>query len=275
MATLVCRDKTLHLSRTAVMGIINLTPDSFVPASRQTADTAVAAALHMAAQGAAVLDIGACSTRPGSTAVPPEEELRRLLPALTAIRRAVELPLSVDTTCPQTAKAALEAGADILNDVSGSLDSPLFELAAASGAALVVMHAGGGADDRALDDALPAVRRFFEAALQRAQAVGLPLQRLCLDPGIGFGKSLQGDRQLIANLPELLHGLPDVAVLVGASRKRVTAAEGDTAADRLEATLALHSLAQWGGAHLLRVHDVGEAVRAARAVDALRCAKKS
>lgn len=265
MATLICRDKILPLSHTAIMGIINLTPDSFVAQSRHTTvAAAVDTAVQMQQQGAAILDLGACSTRPGNTSVSVQTELQRLLPSLQAVRAAVSLPLSVDTFRPQVAEQALQTGADILNDVSGDLSSPLFELAAESGAALIVMHAGGGADDRALDDAIPSVRRFFEQALNRAAQVGLPLQQLCLDPGIGFGKSLQGDVQLIRHLPQLLSGLPDVAVLVGASRKRVAAAVGT---DLLAATLALHTEAQKGGAHILRVHDVEAAVCAARTVD--------
>lgn len=268
MAVLLCRDKTLSLSQTAIMGIVNVTPDSFFDGGKYLDPQAAAAhAVHLLQQGAHLLDIGACSTRPGSTPIAPQQEAERLLPALRLIRPLTDKPLSVDTTHPLVAQAALEAGADILNDVSGNLASPLFEWAAQSGAALIVMHAGGGSDDRRLDDALPAVRAFFEQALQRAAAVGLPFQRLCLDPGIGFGKSLQGDLQLIRCLPELLQGLPDIAVLVGASRKRVTALHGDTPALRLENTLVLHTQAQKGGARILRVHDVAQAVQTARRVD--------
>ena len=173
---------------------------------------------------------------------------------------------------------AMEEGADILNDVSGGIDNGMAEVAAATGAGLIMMHAGGGADDTGDGgDPVEQVAAFFHRALCCARQAGLPEARVCLDPGVGFGKGRTGDGELVARLPRLIREFPHCAVLVGASRKRVTAAfstaEGETPPpfdQRLGGTVAIHSIAQWNGAHILRVHDVAPAVQAARLVDALR-----
>lgn len=172
------------------------------------------------------------------------------------------------------AEAALERGAAIINDVSGSLENGMPALAAGYGAGLVMMHAGGGADDRAEVDAIAVVRRYFRQALETADRAGLPLACVCLDPGIGFGKSGRGDLQLAGRLRDTTAGLPDVAILVGASRKRVVGAccGNPPPAERLAGTLAIHTAAQLQGARVLRVHDVKEAVQAARVTDAVLAA---
>lgn len=269
------RSGRLSLNSTVVMGILNVTPDSFSDGGRYASpEKALEHALEMQAQGAGILDVGAQSTRPGHVPVSPEEEWARLEPVLDRLRGRIRIPISVDTYYPAVAKAALVSGADILNDVSGDLHNGMMELAAETGAGLVVMHAGGGADDvgAAGADVVETVRRFFEEALARAAEVGLDRNRICLDPGIGFGKTREGDRRLVSSLPRLMLDLPDAAVLVGASRKRVV---GDCAGkpvplgERLPGTLAFHSIAQWNGARILRVHDVAEAVRAAAVVDEL------
>lgn len=265
-----CRDKTLCLCQTAVCGILNVTPDSFWKDSRTfSVESALQKAAQMEKDGAALLDIGAQSTRPGCGELSAAQEQERLLPVLIALREQTALPLSVDTLHPETARSALENGADIINDVSGTLSAEMLSAVAAYGAGLVCMHAGGGADDRQTDEALPNVRLFFEDALEKTARAGIPVSHLCLDPGVGFGKSLHGDRQLLRELPALLNGLPPTAVMVGASRKRVTDTGNIGVEQRLPATLALHTAAQLGGATVLRVHDVKEAVLAARAVDLL------
>lgn len=263
---------------TVVMGILNVTPDSFSDGGRyfqpqQAADRA----RQMADEGAGMIDIGAQSTRPGHVPVSAGEEWRRLEPALRAVRAAVSLPLSVDTYYPEVARASMEIGADVINDVSGSEENDMAGVAAQTGAGLILMHAGGGADDDGRgENAAEAVRAYFLRAIKMAERAGLPLSRICLDPGIGFGKGRKGDLLLTARLPELLQGLPEVAVLFGASRKRVTAAfstaeGGDPVPfdQRLGGTIAIHTAAQLGGAHILRVHDVAPAVQAARLIDAL------
>lgn len=271
------RGGSLDLSHhTHIMGILNVTPDSFSDGGRYTTlQAAVERALAIEAEGADILDIGAQSTRPGYTPISAEEEWARLAPVLEALRGRVHIPLSIDTFYPQVACRALDAGAHILNDVSGSLENGMPEVAARYGAGLVMMHAGGGADDESAADAVPAVRRYFETALHTAEKAGLSRKAVCLDPGIGFGKGRAGDAELIARLPALFSGLPDIAVLVGASRKRVVGmwCGNPPFGERLPGTLAVHTLAQWNGAHILRVHDVAEAVQAARVTDALRACR--
>lgn len=268
------RSGILPLDRTVVMGILNVTPDSFSDGGRFNApDKALEHALEMAEQGAGILDVGGQSTRPGHTAISPEEEWHRLEPVLKAVRPRMEIPISIDTYYKEVARRSLEYGADIINDVSGSMENGMPELAARYGAGLVMMHGGGGSDDRPQDlDAVAEVRRYFIQALELAERAGLSRDQICLDPGIGFGKSLDGDRQLAARLPELLRGLPEVAVLVGASRKRVVGAAGTSPVpfeERLPGTLAIHTVAQWNGARILRVHDVKAAVQAAALTDTL------
>lgn len=260
--------------RAAVMGILNVTPDSFSDGGRYFGtEEALRRAREIEQEGADILDIGAQSTRPGHTPVSAGEEWARLQPILEGLRGRVGIPLSIDTYYPTVAEQALAAGAAIINDVSGGLENGMIAVAARYDAALVMMHAGGGADDTGCGEALVAVRAFFDRALDQAVSGGLALEQVCLDPGIGFGKDRQGDLQLVARLPALLEDLPDVAVLVGASRKRVIAAccpDAPSPAERGAGTLALHTVAQWNGAHILRVHDVKAAAQAVRVTAALR-----
>ena len=263
-------DLTQH---THIMGILNITPDSFSDGGRyDTVEAAVERALAIQAEGADVLDIGAQSTRPGHIPVTAEEEWSRLRPVLEVLSGRVTIPVSIDTYYPEVAARALEAGAHIINDVSGSLQNGMPGVAARYGAGLVMMHAGGGADDEGGADAAGAVRAYFLEALEAAEQAGLAREAVCLDPGIGFGKPRLGDVQLIAQLPQVLAGLPETAVLVGASRKRVGGmwCGNPPFEERLPGTLAIHTLAQWNGAHILRVHDVAPAVQAARVADACR-----
>jgi dihydropteroate synthase len=249
------------------MGILNVTPDSFSDGGAYFAPgAAVARALQIQEEGAGILDIGAQSTRPGHSPVPPEEELRRLLPVLRALRGKIGIPISIDTHSPQVARAALALGAAIINDVSGAAAGEMAQAVLEYGAGWVLMHNGGGADaaPRYAPDAVTAVRAALEDLVGQAMAYGLRRSQLCIDPGIGFGKSREDDLELLASLPLLK--LPDVACLVGASRKRVIshAAGGEAGDDRLAGTIAAHTVAQLGGADILRAHDVKEAVRAAR-----------
>lgn len=260
--------------KTYIMGILNITPDSFSDGGRYNEPSAaVAHALEMEGEGADIIDIGAQSTRPGHVPITAEQEWQRLRPVLEGLRNYTRLPLSVDTYYPQVATLALDAGASIINDVSGSMENGMPELAAKTGAGLIMMHSGGGSDDSGQGaDALQTVGIYFESALKKAAAVGLPVGQICLDPGIGFGKGRQGDLDLIAHLPLLTAGLPKTALLVGASRKRVISSccEGrPPAGDRLAGTIAIHTIAALNGAHILRVHDVAAAVQAAEVTDAV------
>ncbi len=269
------REGRLSLNKTIVMGILNVTPDSFSDGGRYISpEKALERAIQIQEQGAGILDIGAQSTRPGHVPVSPEEEKTRLLPVLRLLKGRIHIPISVDTFYPAVAEVAIQEGVSILNDVSGHLDNGMMELAAGAGAGLILMHAGDGADDTgdAKEDVVRTVRLFFETALNRADRVGLDRRRICLDPGIGFGKTREGDRRLVSHLRRTMDGLPEVALLVGASRKRVVGECWEKEvplADRLAGTLAIHSIAQWNGARILRAHDVAASVRAAAVVDAL------
>ena len=257
-----------------VMGVLNCTPDSFYPASRQSGlAAALEAARAMIAAGARILDVGGESTRPGSDPVPAGEEIRRVVPVLEAIRRESEVLLSVDTRKPEVAEAALAAGADILNDISalrsermsaGATGEGLAALAARHAVPLILMHMRGEPKTMQVEphyhDVVSEVLAELAEAVAFATAAGV--ERLIVDPGIGFGKRLQDNLCLLKNLPAL-RGL-GCPVLVGLSRKSfLGAVTGAPVEERLAATVAGNTLAILGGAHILRVHDVREAVQAA------------
>lgn len=268
MAVWKYRGGALNLEgRTAVMGILNLTPDSFSDGGNySTVQKAVERAVQIEKEGATLLDIGGQSTRPGYTPVSAEEEWQRLEPVLKALKGRVSLPISIDTYYPQVAEKALEMGAAIINDVSNSRENGMAGLCARHGAGLVMMHNDAG------HNTPRQVNAYFKEALKMAGQAGLPADYVCLDPGIGFDKDRQEDVRLIASLPLVMEGLPDVALLVGASRKRVVGAfcGNPPFSQRLPGTLAVHTAAQLGGAHILRVHDVAPAVQAAAVTDAIR-----
>lgn len=274
------RGGRLALDAPCVMGILNVTPDSFSDGGRfDSPERAAARARDMTAAGAAVLDIGAQSTRPGAARLSDEEEWARLEPCLRAVRAATDRPLSIDTFYPTVAARALQAGAQIINDVSGSESNGMMAVAASYGAGLVCMRTGAPESRDAADEAVVAdACAYFARALELAQTAGLPREALCLDVGIGFGSSPQGDLSLVACLPQIAAACPDVAILVGASRKRVIseAAGGVPVEARMAGTVALHTVALWNGAHIVRAHDVAEAVQAARVTGALqRAAQKN
>ena len=254
----------LPLNRTYVMGILNVTPDSFSDGGRYLdPDAAVARALEMQAQGADIIDIGGQSTRPGYEAILPQEEWARISQVLPAVVQATGLPVSVDTFYPWVAQRALEAGASFLNDVKG-FGPEMLQVAAGSQCGCVVMDPGttGG-------DICVRVREFFLDRLQQARAMGIDPARLCFDPGIGFGKTMEENLELLAGVDRTK--VEGCAFLMAASRKRVTGmvCGNPPFEERLPATLAAHTAAVLGGADILRVHDVKEAVQAARMADAL------
>jgi dihydropteroate synthase len=258
--------------RTYVMGIVNVTPDSFsgdglLAAGSDRVAAAVELGRRMAADGADLLDVGGESTRPGHVAVAVDEELARVVPVIAALRAALPgLPLSVDTTKPQVAVAALDAGADLLNDVWGvGTDDALARLAAQRDVPLVVMHNRAEPHYR---DLIPEVIADLGAAVERAVGFGVPRGHLIVDPGFGFGKTPEQNLALIRDLAALrVLGCP---ILLGTSRKSTLGRVLDLPVeDRLEATLATTALGIAGGADLLRVHDVRANVRAARISDAI------
>lgn len=250
--------------KTYIMGVINLTPDSFFAASRTEPAAAAERAAELVRQGADVLDLGAQSTAPNSTPITAEQEAERLLEPLRAIRQAVDVPLSVDTFYPEVARLAAENGADILNDVSGSAGDAFAAVAAENGCGWIVMHTGGCSSREAADyphGVVADINSFFERAYAAATAAGLSPERLCFDPGIGFGKTRQDDLTVIRRFAELnTFGCAKLAAL---SRKRVTALCGDT----LCGTLIADTACILGGADLLRVHDVAQAKAGAAMAD--------
>lgn len=257
-----------------VMGIVNCTPDSFFPGSRATGvQDAWERALAMEAAGAAIVDLGGESTRPGSDYVSEAEELERVLPVVEALRRRSGLPISVDTRKAEVARRALEAGADIVNDVSALEDDPAMAgLAAASGAALVLMHKSGEPKTMqsapAYADVVAEVRAYLLGRAREAEAAGVPRDGIVLDPGFGFGKRYEDNLDLLSHLAEITDaGYP---VLVGLSRKSFLGkATGRGVGERLAATLAAQTAAMLSGAAIVRAHDVAEALDAARLVGAL------
>jgi dihydropteroate synthase len=273
-------------ARAAVMGIVNVTPDSFSDGGRfLDPDAAVAHGIELAGQGADVLDVGGESTRPGAAPVPADEELRRVIPVVERLAATTRVPVSVDTTKATVARAALDAGATVVNDVSaGQLDPDILGVAAEAGAGCVVMHMQGEprtmqADPR-YDDVVAQVGGFLADRVGAARAAGVAEGAIAADPGIGFGKTVEHNLRLLAGLPALIERVR-VPVMVGASRKtfvgKVLAragASGDLPVDqREEGTLATVVWAVERGASIVRVHDALPAVRAIRLLDALRTAE--
>lgn len=253
------------MNRPLVMGIVNLTPDSFSDGGQHLdPDAALAHARRLIAEGADILDIGAESTRPGAAPVPQQVELERLLPLIEAIRRESPIPISVDTMKPAVARNAINAGADIWNDVTAldySADSPY--AAAEMGCEIVLMHMRGEPrtmqEDPRYDDVVGEVEEFLIDRAEMAQVTGVDPDKIWIDPGIGFGKTAAHNYALIAALPRLCsHGYK---VLLGASRKRFIAPDL-TPEQRLPGSLAV---AVWGaqaGVSAVRVHDVAATVQA-------------
>jgi dihydropteroate synthase len=264
----------LHLGdRTLVMAVVNVTPDSFAETNPSVdPQRALDVAQEAEAQGADILDIGAESTRPGSQAVDEEEELRRILPALRAIAARTTLPISIDTTKAPVARAALDAGAAIVNDISGlRYDPGLGQVVARSGAALVLMHTRGTPREMyaeaSYEDVTVEVRRELAESLAAAARAGVPPDATIVDPGLGFAKRAEHSFEALARLPAFA-GL-DRPILVGASRKSfLTKALGDVPpASRDWGTAAAVAAAVLGGAHIVRVHAVGPMVQVVRVAD--------
>jgi len=260
--------------RTWIMGVINITPDSFSDGGLYLDEgRAVAHGLEMAADGADIIDIGGESTRPGSAAVEVEDEKRRILPVLRRLRRQTDVLISVDTTKAAVAEAAFAEGADILNDITAlRFDPAVAASAKAAGAAVILMHMQGTPQtmqlDPRYDDVVGEVRAFLEERLAAAEAAGLGRDRLAIDPGIGFGKTVEHNLTLLDGLDALSDlGRP---VCVGVSRKAFIGKILDLPVDeRLEGTIAAAVLAAARGAHILRVHDVRAVKRAAAIADAV------
>lgn len=254
-------------TKTYVMGILNLSPDSFSgDGLRPDIDSAVARAREIEAQGADILDIGGQSTRPGHEPIGPQEELDRVVQPLQAIAGAVDIPISIDTSRSPVAEAALDAGASMINDVRGlTADPDLGSLAAERGAYLVIMH-----DIQIVDQSrmMSQIIRELTVRIDDALARGIAWDRIIIDPGFGFGKQTAMNLELLRRLDELrVLGLP---ILSGTSRKRtIGQVLGLEADERVEGTAATVAVAIANGADIVRIHDVREMVRVARMTDAI------
>ena len=250
----------LDLSRTAIMGILNITPDSFSDGGIFLArDAAVAHALTMVEEGADIIDVGGESTRPGARVVSVQEELDRVIPVIEAIARAVPLPVSIDTSKPEVMRAAVAAGAGFINDVRALRESGAVETAAALHVPVCLMHMQGEPRSMqhhpAYTDVAVEVRDFLHTRIEACVAAGIPRQRLVIDPGFGFGKTVEHNLELLRRLGELRAlGSP---ILAGLSRKSMIGALlGLPVTQRLQASVALALIAVQNGAKILRVHDV-------------------
>lgn len=260
----------------AIMGVLNVTPDSFSDGGLYLdVEAAVEHALVMAKAGAAIIDLGGESTRPGAERVPEHEQIRRIRPVIEALRRQCDILISVDTTRAAVAEAAIDAGADIVNDVSGLREDPAMAgLCARTGAGVVVMHMQGEPRTMqtapAYGDVVAEVRAFFVAQMDLAVAAGIDPAALVYDPGIGFGKRRDHNLALIRGTDELAPA-PGRPILLGVSRKSFIAnvLDSEALADRAWPTVALTALGREKGARLFRVHDVQPNVQALKMIEAV------
>jgi dihydropteroate synthase len=253
---------SLDLSGGVVMGIVNCNEDSFYPPSRALGEAAVERALRLVSEGAGIIDLGAESSRPGASYISADEELERLVPVVEGIRKRSAVPISVDTRKGVVARAVLDAGADIINDISALEDDPdMGRICAERKAAVVLMHKKGVPrdmqDDPRYGDPAAEVENYLVEAAARAEAQGICGDRIVLDPGIGFGKSPEDNVRILNRLAEICsRGYP---VLVGLSRKTfIGELTGRTAEERLAGTLGASAFCFMRGASIFRVHDVRE-----------------
>jgi dihydropteroate synthase len=263
-----CAGRILKLDRPRIMGIVNVTPDSFSDGGRHdTVDAAVAHGLRLASEGADLLDVGGESTRPGADEVSLQDELARVLPVIERLARETGLPISVDTSKPEVMRAAVAAGAGMINDVQALRRDGALEAAAELGVPVVLMHMlgepRGMQEDPRYDDVVADVHRFLAERVFACEMAGLRKKQLIVDPGFGFGKTLDHNLRLLRQLSRFTDlGVP---VLAGLSRKRslgdITGREVD---ERVFASVAAAVLAAEGGARIIRVHDVAATVDAVK-----------
>ena len=269
---LQCGRHALDLDAPVVMGILNVTPDSFSDGGRYCRlPDAVARAEELVAEGAAIVDVGGESTRPGAGPVALDEELRRVIPVIERLAGSLPVPISVDTRKPGVMRAAIAAGASMVNDVTALGEPGALDAVADSGVAACLMHMQG--EPRTMQrepryaDVLFEVRDFLRGRVARCIEAGIPVSRLVVDPGFGFGKTLAHNLELLRRLPEIAAVGPPV--LAGLSRKSLVGQlTGRGSGNRLGGSVALALLAAQGGARILRVHDVAPTVDALRIVAA-------
>jgi dihydropteroate synthase len=264
--------------RTLVMGVLNVTPDSFSDGGQFfSLERAVAQARQMIDEGADIIDLGGESTRPGSEFVSEEEELRRVIPVIERLAAKESVPLSIDTTKSIVARAALEAGAEIVNDISGlRFDPALADEVAKAKAGLVLMHSRGTPKDMQqlppVEDILTEVISGLCESVAVAEEHGVARESIAIDPGIGFGKTVEQNLELIAKLDQIARMFHDLPLTIGTSRKSFIGKllGGAPADERLYGTIASTVASVLNGAHIVRVHDVKATVEAVRIVDAVQ-----
>jgi len=267
-----CGTKTLDLTRPAVMGVLNVTPDSFSDGGQHSSvATAIEHGLRMVEEGAAIIDVGGESTRPGAAPVPLDEELRRVLPVIEGLRKASDVIISVDTSKPDVMRAAAAAGAGLINDVRALLQEGALESAVASRCAVCLMHMQGDPGTMQLApsyvDVVKEVKEFLHARAQSCVAAGMAPEQIVIDPGFGFGKTVAHNLRLLRHLRELASDWP---VMAGLSRKSMAGRlTGRSAGERLYGSVALAAIAVMNGARIVRAHDVTATVDAIRTADAV------
>jgi dihydropteroate synthase len=270
---LVFPDRQMILSRTHIMGVVNVTPDSFSDGGMFfEQDTAIKHALGLVEEGADIIDVGGESTRPGSSAVPADEEWRRVEPVIRALERETDVPISIDTMKPEVAWKAIEAGAIMVNDVSGLRNKEMVMLIAREHAAVTIMHMLGEPktmqENPVYRNVVGEVKGYLHGQMQVAMDAGVAKDSIVIDPGIGFGKTVEHNVELINHIPEFEElGRP---VMIGASRKSfIGAITRADVADRLEGSLAAAVMAVMRGARIVRVHDVRQTLRAVKVAEAI------
>jgi len=277
----IARRSLSYGERTLVMGILNVTPDSFSDGGQfYSLDRAVAHAEQMIAEGANLIDVGGESTRPGSEFVSEQEELSRVLPVIERLASSGAVPISIDTTKAAVARAALAAGAEIINDISGLRFEPaIADEAAQADAGLLLMHSRGTPKDM---QQIPFAENIFADVLDGlhlsisiAEEHGVARESIAIDPGIGFGKSVEQNLELIAKLDQVAHEFSDLPIVIGTSRKSFLGKllGGAPADERLYGTIATVVASVLNGAHIVRVHDVKPAVEVVRVADAIRATR--
>lgn len=274
--------RAIAIHHSLVMGILNVTPDSFSDGGEQlSVDDALRRAEQMLADGADIIDIGGESTRPGSERVSVKDEIERVIPTIRALRDKIDIPVSVDTTKAEVARQALDAGAEIINDISGlRWDAEIADVAARAKAGLVLMHSRGTFEtmhsQQPVDNIFDEVKESLAKSVATAKKWGVTHDHIALDVGIGFGKTAEQNLELLANLDRLVTEFEVYPMLVGASRKSFMGKVLDDAPpdDRLGGSLAAALVAVQRGAKIVRVHDVKETVAAIRILNAVDNAGK-
>jgi len=272
LSPIVCKDYTLRFEKTLIMGILNVTPDSFSDGGLfADIDTAVAHGKKMVSEGADVIDVGGESSRPGSAPLSEKEELDRILPVVTRLLDEVSVPISIDTYKPLVADACLKAGAHLINDITGLTNPEMRKVAVKHNIPVVLMHMRGTPktmqQNPVYQDLLGEITAFFQEQIATARKAGI--QNIIIDPGIGFGKTVEHNLQILKHLGEFKSlGCP---ILVGPSRKSfIGMITGLSVKERLDGTLAAIIVAVMNGANMVRVHDVNECKRAVQVADAIR-----